>query len=166
MKKTRKLVIAAVLATVITIMTAYVCHVPVGTNGGYVHFGDTFIYIAACMLPFPYAAAAAAIGAGLADLLTAPVWILPTVIIKTLICVPFTSKKSTLLCPRNVVAVFVSAVISISGYAIAEGIMFGNWAASLLSLSGGIVQSGVSGILFIIAASLLDKKDIKNTLKI
>lgn len=166
MKKTRKLVIAAVLAAVITIMTAYVCHVPVGTNGGYVHFGDTFIYIAACMLPFPYAAAAAAIGAGLADLLTAPMWILPTIIIKTLICIPFTSKKSKMLCTRNVIAVFISAIISISGYAIAEGIMFGNWAASLVSLSGGFVQSGVSGILFIIAGALLDKKDMKNTLKI
>ena len=53
--------------------------------GGYIHFGDAIIYLTATLLPAPYAIAAAAIGGGLADLLTAPMWILPTIIIKMLI---------------------------------------------------------------------------------
>ena len=35
---------------------------------GYIHLGDAMIYLAALILPAPYAAAAAAIGAGLAGI--------------------------------------------------------------------------------------------------
>ena len=58
------------MAALITIMTAYICHIPVGTNGGYIHFGDALIYLSATLLPKPYAICAAAIGGGVADLLT------------------------------------------------------------------------------------------------
>ena len=67
----RLLVTAALFAAAITVMTAYMLHIPIPT-GGYIHLGDALIYLAACLLPVPCAAAAAAIGAGLADLLTAP----------------------------------------------------------------------------------------------
>ena len=65
----------ALFAAAITVMTAYMLHIPIPT-GGYIHLGDALIYLAACLLPAPYAAAAAAIGAGMADLLTAPMWVL------------------------------------------------------------------------------------------
>ena len=62
----KKLTFTALMAAMITIFTAYICHIPVGQNGGYIHFGDSLIYIAACLLPWPYAMTAAAIG-GFAD---------------------------------------------------------------------------------------------------
>ena len=98
----RRLTVTAVLAALITLMTAYICHVPVGANGGYVHFGDALIYIAAAILPLPYACAAGAIGGGMADLLTAPVWAPATIIIKMLICLPFSSKANKIVTKRNV----------------------------------------------------------------
>ena len=61
-----RLVTAALFAAAIAVMTAYLLHIPLPT-GGYIHLGDALIYLAACLLPVPYAAAAAAIGAGLAD---------------------------------------------------------------------------------------------------
>ena len=79
-------------AALITIFTAYIGHVPVGVNGGDIHFGDGLIYLAATILPWPYAMLAGAIGGGMADLLTAPAWTLATVIIKALIVIPFTNK--------------------------------------------------------------------------
>lgn len=69
-QQTLKLTMTGVFAAMITIMTAYICHVPYGANGGYIHFGDALIYVAAVFLPRPYAMAAAAIGGGMADLLT------------------------------------------------------------------------------------------------
>ena len=39
--KTKYMAITGFMAAFITIMTAYVCHIPVGMNGGYVHFGDS-----------------------------------------------------------------------------------------------------------------------------
>ena len=89
MKKTKAIVIAALFAGLITDFTAYICHIPFGASGGYIHFGDAIIYLGASVLPTPLAVAAAIIGAGLADLLTAPMWVLPTVIIKAMLCLPF-----------------------------------------------------------------------------
>ena len=72
--RTIRIVTTGIFAAMITVMTAYICHIPYGANGGYIHFGDTLIYLAAVFLPRPYAFAAAAIGGGMADLLTAPMW--------------------------------------------------------------------------------------------
>lgn len=85
----------ALFAAMVTLMTAYIFHIPYGTNGGYVHFGDALIYLAAVLLPRPYAVCAAVIGGGLADLLTAPMWAPATMIIKALITLPFTNRLTT-----------------------------------------------------------------------
>ena len=65
-KTTVLLTLTGLFASMITVMTAYIFHVPYGANGGYIHFGDALIYVAAVILPRPYALAAAAIGGGLA----------------------------------------------------------------------------------------------------
>ena len=63
----KRITATAVMAALTTLMTAYIFHIPVGVNGGYVHLGDTMIYLAAAFLPLPYACAAGAIGGGLAS---------------------------------------------------------------------------------------------------
>ena len=49
------LTVTGLFAAIITLMTAYICHIPYGANGGYIHFGDALIYVAAVILPRPYA---------------------------------------------------------------------------------------------------------------
>ena len=151
----------AILAAMITIMTAYLFHIPVGANSGYIHFGDSLIYIAACLLPWPYAMIAASIGGGIADLLTAPVWTLATIIIKALITIPFSSKGNKIASPRNIIATVIAFLISGTGYYIAEAIMFGTKTALLTSLSGSLIQSGGSAIFFVLFAVTLDKIGFK-----
>ena len=161
----RTLVLTAVtglFAAMITIMTAYICHIPYGANGGYIHFGDALIYIAAATLPRPYALAAAAIGGGLADLLTSPMWAPATIIIKMLITLPFTNKGDKFLNPRNAVAVVISGLISAAGYYLAEGILFGSFAAPLASLLGSFIQSGGSAVIFIVIAGAFTQSNIKS----
>ena len=58
--KLHLLVTSALFAASITVVTAYMLHIPLPT-GGYIHLGDALIYLAACLLPVPCAAAAAAI---------------------------------------------------------------------------------------------------------
>ena len=78
------LVKAAVFAALIAVMTAYI-KFNTGINDGYLHFGDSMIYLAACILPLPYAMAAAAIGGFCADILAgAAAWAPFTAIIKAL----------------------------------------------------------------------------------
>lgn len=150
-----------VLAAMITIFTAYIMHIPIGANGGYIHFGDALIYIGASMLPLPYALAAAAIGGGLADLLTAPAWAPATVLIKMLIVLPFTSQKQTFVCARNIAAPVISLVLSATGYYVAEWILFGSAAAPLLSLASSLVQSGGSAAVYWVLAAALDRAHFK-----
>ena len=159
--KTTKITITALFAAIITVMTAYVCHIPVGVNGGYIHLGDTFIYIAAVFLPRPYALAAAAIGGGMADLLTAPMWAPATIIIKMLIVLPFTSKEGKILSTRNRIAPWIAFVISAVGYYLAEGILFGTFIAPLVSMSGSFIQSFGSAIAFYALSAAFDKAGIK-----
>ena len=56
------LTLSGIFAALITIFTAYIGHIPIGINGGYIHFGDGLIYLAATILPMPYAMLAGAIG--------------------------------------------------------------------------------------------------------
>lgn len=161
-QQTLKLTMTGVFAAMITIMTAYICHVPYGANGGYIHFGDALIYVAAVFLPRPYAMAAAAIGGGMADLLTAPLWAPATIMIKMIITLPFTSKEGRILCPRNIIAPFLAALLSATGYYLAQGILFGSFVSVLASFAGSTVQSGGSAIIFLALAVALDKAHMKS----
>lgn len=157
-----KLTMTGLFAAMITIMTAYICHIPYGANGGYLHFGDALIYMAAVFLPRPYALAAGALGGGLADLLTAPMWAPATIIIKMLITLPFTSKTGRIMTPRNIGAPFLAALISAAGYHLAEGILFGSFMAPLASLAGNVIQGGGSAVIFYLLAVAMDKAHMKN----
>ena len=63
-------------------------HVPIGA-GGYIHVGDSVIYIAALLMGGPWSFISAAIGAACADLVSGvAVYAIPSAIIKVLIAVP------------------------------------------------------------------------------
>ncbi len=90
-----------------------------------------------------------------------------TIIIKMLICLPFSSKGTKLVTKRNVVALFLAFAISATGYYIAEGIMFGFTASFFTSVSGSIVQSGGSAIMFVGSSVLhLIKSDLRRNCEI
>ena len=163
-EKLRYMTITAVMAAMITVMTAYLFHIPTGMNEGYIHFGDTLVYLGAAMLPTPYAMAAGAIGGGLADLLTAPVWTPASVIIKMAIVTPFSCKGEKLMTRRNMLALVCSGMISIVGYYLAEGLMFGFRTAFFTSATGSIIQAGGSAVFFLIAAGALDQIHFKKQL--
>lgn len=159
---TKQLTISALFAALICVTTAYIFHIPFGVNGGYIHIGDALIYLAAAILPTPYAMAAAAIGGMFADLLTAPAWAIFTFIIKALIAGTFTSKQSNIVNKRNIIALFGAAVISIAGYYIAEVILYGNAAAAVLSVVSSTIQAFGSSVLFIAFGLALDKMKFKS----
>lgn len=163
--KTYYLTITGIFAALITIFTAYIGHVPVGINGGYIHFGDGLIYLAATILPMPYAMLAGAIGGGMADLLTAPAWTLATLIIKSLIVIPFTNKGITIINKRNLAAPIISYFISATGYYLAESLLFGTKAAIIMSFSGSFIQSFGSMIFFLMLGTALDKFGFKARLE-
>ena len=162
-EKLRRLVTTALFAAAITVTTAYILHIPLPT-GGYVHLGDALIYLCACLLPAPWAMAAGAVGAGLADLLTAPMWVVPTLIVKSLICLPFTSRSQRVLCPRNVAAIFLSGLLSPALYGVANVLFAGTWNAFLPQFLGTLVQAVGSGLMFAVLAYGVDRIGLKKRL--
>ena len=160
--KNKYLTTSALFAALICVTTAYIFHIPFGVNGGYVHIGDALIYLAAAILPTPYAMGAAAIGGMFADLLTAPAWAVFTFIIKAFVASTFTSKHNNIVNTRNIIALFAAAIISIAGYYVAEVILYGNAAAAVLSIVSSTIQALGSSVLFIAFGLALDKMNFKS----
>ena len=160
---TKELCIQGLLTALVTVCTM-VFQIPVSATQGYIHLGDALIYLAACLLPVPYAAAAAAVGAGLADLLTAPMWVLPTLIIKAVLVLFFTSKSERILCPRNWAAVVAAGLFSPAAYALANCVMAGTMTAFLPQFLGTLAQGIGSGALFLVIAPALDGMKLKTHL--
>ncbi len=149
---------AALFAAIITVVTAYIMHIPAGN--GYIHIGDAFIFLCASMLPTPYAIVAAAVGAGLADALTAPMWIIPTVIIKAAISLLFTAKSEKLITTRNIVALIPSLIITCGGYYIADKVIFGTWGA-FAAIIPNVIQTCASAAVYIVLGLALDAAGFK-----
>ncbi len=162
-KKLHQLVMAAIFAAAITVTTAYVLHIPIPT-GGYLHLGDTLIYLGACLLPLPWAVAAAGVGAALADLLTAPMWALATFIIKALMCLPFTRKSKKLLCGQNIAAVVIAGVGESILYSFVNVFFVQSMAGFMPQFIGTMIQATASGILFLVIAAAVDKVGLKDRL--
>lgn len=159
----RNLVYSAVLAALTCVFTAYLFHIPIPT--GYVHLGDSMIYLAACLLPAPWAMAAAGVGASLADIITGyPIWAPWTFVIKALMVPAFTCKGQKLLCRRNVVALVIAALITLFGYYFAEYFVYGELTALVTAIPGTIFQAGGSTIVFLILAAAFDKTGVKHRL--
>lgn len=159
----RTLVLAALFAAAITVTTAYILHFPLPT-GGYVHIGDALIYLGACLLPLPWAMAAGAVGGALADLLTAPMWALPTFLIKAVICLPFTGKSERILCPRNILAAVISGLVSPTLYGLVNVFFTSTWEAFLPQFIGTLIQGVGSAAVFLVLAWGFDQAGLKHRL--
>ena len=135
---TLHIVIAAMFAAMVAVMTAFV-QIKTPT-GGYVHLGDSMIYLTASFLPLPYAVAASAIGGGIADLLVYPETIIYTIIIKAVNALFFSSKGDKLLTKRNALMTIPSGLVTVVGYSISKFIR--------MLLAGDSMQSAIANALW------------------
>lgn len=156
----------AIFTTIILLSTMLI-KFSTGLGEGYIHFGDCFVYLSACILPFPYCLIASALGGAFADILGGfAIWSIPTAIIKVLIALPLmlVSKKNKtqkILTVKTASMALISGAVTIMGYFIAECILYSS-ASATLSLIGNSIQAVSSGILFIIIAGALDKMNFKS----
>lgn len=151
--------LAGVFAAVVFVFTAYL-HIP--SHTGYTHIGDGVIYLAACLLPLPYAMFVGAGGALLADCLTGyAIWAPGSVIIKIIAVLFFSRKGKKIICWRNILALLPAWAVCIGGYYLYEALITGNFAAPLAGIPGYITQSVLSSIFFIAVGLAMDKLNVK-----
>ena len=157
-KPQKPLIISALFTAITVVLTSFV-KIPIGN--GYIHTGDSIIYLASCILPFPYAIFVAAIGGALSDTLTGyAIYIIPTIVIKTLITLPYTPKNDTILSIRNATMTIPAGIITVIGYFMTGLILYG-WSGAMFELFGNAIQAAGSAALFIILANTLDKIGFK-----
>lgn len=158
----RWMCLSGLLTAIVFVFTAYL-HIP--SHTGYTHVGDGFIYLAACLLPLPYAMFVGAVGALLADCLTGfAIWAPGSVIIKAVAVLFFTRKQKKIITRRNVLALLPASALCIGGYYLYEALITGNFIAPLSGIPGYVTQSVLSSILFLVLGTALDKLNVKNTL--
>lgn len=157
-------VITALFGALIFVVTAYILHIPTPATGGYIHLGDAFVYLAASILPAPYAIAAAGIGEALSDALTGSVvYAVPTLLIKSAMAVCFTSAGEKIVTKRNAVASAAAGVICVAGYYLTEAILYHSFASPLVEIPANLVQAAASAVVFLLAGRALDRAKLKNS---
>jgi len=161
--KIRLLTMTALFTAMITV-SILVIHIPIGA-GGIIHVGDAVIFLAACVLPLPYALIAASLGGGLANLHLGflATWLPFTMIIKPLLVFCF-RREGQLICGRNFLALAAAAVISMGGYYLAGVVIFGNWISPIYFIPGNLIQSIGSTAVFIIIAVVFDRMKVREKL--
>ena len=152
------LVRGAIFAALIFVATRFLS-IPL-PGVGYVHPGDALLFVAASLLPMPYAIGAAIIGAGLADLTAGFAAYLPaTILVKGLTAVVFTAKGKRVLCLRNLLALPLALVLCAGGYFIFEWALYGLSAATP-SIPFNCLQIVASAAIYVPVAAVLDRKDL------
>lgn len=166
--KLRLTTLTAMFAALIIVTTAYI---KIPAPLGYIHIGDSMIYLSASILPAPFGFFAAAIGGAMADLLAGyPQWVLPTAIIKSMNVLPFffvrlyvkrNSGFSKIINIQNILMLIPSTLVTLGGYFIANTLLYDTGAA-VAELLPNLVQAVSSGIVFIVVGLSLDSVGFGN----
>lgn len=148
----KKLAFGALFAALIFSGT-YFIKLPMPFSEGYIHAGDGFVFLAAALLPAPYAMGAAAIGAGLSDLIGGyPLWIPATVGVRVLAVLLF-SHRGNVFCARNFAALGGAAAINVAGYwAYESAVVYHDLVSALPSVPFNFAQSVVGALIFLLLA--------------
>ena len=155
-KKIRDIAITALMAALIFVAT-FLIKIPNPATGGYSHMGDCMIFLAVVLLGRKKGSLAASIGGALSDFLAgAPVWILPTLIIKyimafimgTIIKAKPESKK------LQITGAAVGGLFQIAAYTLAKILLWGLTPA-LLSVPNISIQTLVGIVLFGVLSAVL-----------
>lgn len=163
-ERIRLIALSGMFAAMITVMTTFI-RIPASHNG-YTHAGDSMIYLAAMVLPAPFAAAASSVGGFMADILAgAPEWAFATAIIKAINTLPFIAvryylkklgRDNRIISPYSIAMLIPTSLVTIVGYYIAEGLMFGFEASLVTTLLTGWLQPTAGAAVFILVGGALD----------
>ena len=169
----RTMVMSAVMAALVFVLTYFV---KIPTPTGYVHLGDAAVYLAAALLPTPYAALAAGLGGALSDLLAGYVsYCIPTFIIKALLTLSFSYKGERIVSRRNAWPLAVGGVITVVGYYITNAVLVAIsspapletaldatvWLSALATIPENLGQATASALVFLLVGRGLDRLGFK-----
>ena len=139
---TNKLVMASLMTCLIIVATMFF-KIPVPFGHGYIHAGDSMIFMAVLLLGIRYGAAAAAVGSAMGDVLGGfAIWAPWTFGIKGLMAVLM--GLFILIAAKNarnrMIGMTIAGVWMTAGYYAAEGVIYGNWFVALIGIPWNVGQ--------------------------
>lgn len=156
------IIITGLLIALVTVATMLI-KVPIPVANGYIHVGDSMIFLAAIFFGKRKGALAGGIGSAFADLLWGyPQWILPTLIVKALmgylVGAIANQENEKIVNMRNVLAMSVGALWMATGYLFVGTIMTGSFMAVLIEGFPADLIQGFGGAALFIPVGIALKK--------
>ncbi len=156
----RFLTVTALFIALTYVFTAFInIRLPIAANGGLIHLGNVPLFLCAILFGKKSGAIAGAVGMGLFDLLSGwTAWAPFTFLIVGLMgfTVGAVTEKHHGF-GWNLLAFVLAAIIKVTGYYVAEGILFGNWLTPAASIPGNLIQVGAAAVLVLLIAEPLRK---------
>lgn len=143
--KTKYLCYTAVFTALVFIITRFI-QIPIPL--GYFNVGNCFILIFCCILPMPYGIVAGSLGSALADLLSYPVYTVPTLLIKAampLVFYLFLKKENTI---KTFIGGYLSMLIPFIGYSLVGMVLYGGVAAGMAQVPGLALEYVANCVIF------------------
>lgn len=163
----RRLTIAALGAALVCICTS-VLKFPIPL--GYAHLGNCMILLFGVFFDPWIGAVAGGLGSAISDLLGYPEWVIPTLIIKSIMgfAVAVISKKRGaapgLRSVRTLLAVISGIVIMVVGYFIGGSILYGSVMTGATQIPGLAAEGVIGIILFYVLAAALEAAGLSRKL--
>ncbi len=157
----RKLTLVSIL-TAMTALLTLVYHVPVLSTSGYVHFGDSIIYLAAFMVGPGGAAVVGALGGVIADLLVSPVYAIPTLIIKAAMGGAAGAVYAKMNKGKAAAAVsfLAGGIILTAGYYVTDSLLYGSFVSATATIPFNIAQFVASIPIPCIIITVLKRRNV------
>ena len=155
--KTDQTIMTALLMGMIVAMTMVV-RVPIPATHGYIHLGDSMVFLAVLALGKKNGAVAAGVGSALADILGGFAIYGPiTLVVKGLMAYvmgafieravrngQFSGARAKVI---TIAGMAIGGVLMVAGYYVAEGFMYGNWIVPLSGVGMNCIQFAVGGVI-------------------
>lgn len=172
-EKVNKIVLTGLMMCLVTVATMFI-KVPVPFTQGYVHLGDSMIFLSVLVLGKRNGVIAAGVGSALGDILGGYAFWAPwTLIIKGImalimgIFVEHMEKKGNRYSGNSgvnfmeITGMTLAGLFMVAGYYVTEVIMYGNWMTPIPSIPFNIGQFVVGMVLAVMAATALCKTSAK-----
>lgn len=165
--KTTTIVFTALFAALICALTFFP-KVPTPI-GGYIHVGDSMIYLASNILPFPFGMLAGGIGGSLSDAIGGYwIYVIPTFIVKNINGLMFyilKTKGAKIISVKSVIAAALSSAVTVVGYFFVNGLLF-TWKGAIASTPSEIAQGAGALIVFILVGLAFDKSRLTSKINV
>ncbi len=144
---TKDMVVTGLLTALVFIATRFInLRLPISVNGGLIHFGNVALFLSAIVFGKRKGAVAGAFGMGVFDVLSGwLVWAPFTFVIRGVMgyiigAISNANGKNGNSTFYNGISVLAGSLWMITGYYLAEVMLYGNWLSPLTSVPGNIAQ--------------------------